>query len=48
MLDRTIIDFNNPVKADESCNKNPTLKFKAQEQKEGWYVCMHVVGLVDK
>ena len=39
MLPRTIIDFNNPVKEDESCNKNPTLRFKPQDKKkEGTYV----------
>ena len=43
MLARIIIDFNNPVKVDESCNKNPTLRFKPQEQKEEKYV--HAVGL---
>ena len=37
MLATTIIDFNNPVKAAESCNKNPTLRFKPQEQKEEKY-----------
>ena len=42
MLARIIIDFNNPVKADESYNENPMLKFKPQENKE---VRMYVVGL---
>ena len=41
MLAKTMIDFTNPVKAEESCNKNPTFKFKQQEQKEGRYACMY-------
>ena len=47
MLARAILDFNNIVDAGESCNKNPTLKLKPQEHKEGRYVCnyIHVVGV---
>ena len=43
MLARTIIDFNNLVKVDESCNKNPTLRLKPQEKRRE--VGMYVVGL---
>ena len=46
MLARTIIDFNNPVKADERCNKNPTLSFKTIGTKRwGGGVRMYAVGL---
>ena len=38
MLATTIIDFNNPVKAEGNYNKNLTLRLKPQKQKEDKYV----------